>query len=185
MKNIKIVIGGDGAVGKTTLMQRLVGSLEEIEKVKMTAGIEIHTIIVELPSGEEVKCSCFDLGGQEQFHFLHADFFKGAEIIIFMYSVEWFHSFKDLTKWESMIHKNTPVKKIYLIANKIDSPRRLLYREEGIEFAKARNWQYHEISAMTGENVDHLRLDLEKTIKNIAREKKITIKQRYPLISTS
>ena len=44
--NFKIVIGGDGAVGKTTLSERLVGTLKKEEDRLMTCGIEFHNLKV-------------------------------------------------------------------------------------------------------------------------------------------
>jgi Ras-related protein Rab-2A len=163
-KVVKIVIGGDGAVGKSSLIQRLLGDLESKEPC-MTPGLEIRDLKI---SGDILTSAVlWDLGGQKQFRFFQGDFFKGAKIVIIVYSVEWLHSFINLDCWLSLIPKNKPPIKIYLLANKVDTDKRAITREEGLEFARGHNMAYYEISATTGDGLEAFEKDLIETIKHI------------------
>jgi GTPase SAR1 family protein len=61
--SFKIVIAGDGAVGKTIIAQRLTGSLKVEKDRLMTCGIDFHTL--EIVNGNSEKAQIWDLGGQE------------------------------------------------------------------------------------------------------------------------
>jgi len=72
-KVVKIVVAGDGAVGKTTLSQRLSGTLNLECDRRTTPGLDVHTIEVK---GEDIFGQIMDLGGQDQFRFFQDRFFK-------------------------------------------------------------------------------------------------------------
>jgi small GTP-binding protein len=162
--NCKIVIAGDGAVGKTTISQRLTGSLKADEDRLMTCGIDFHSL--QIINGSVISAQIWDLGGQEQFRVFQKPFFNNANIMIIVYSVEWFHSFINLENWIEIAQNNTPVK-IYLIGNKIDSEDRTISKEEAIEFAKMHNMDYFEISALKGTGFEDFKNDLIEAIQKI------------------
>ncbi|MBD3227018.1 MAG: GTP-binding protein [Candidatus Lokiarchaeota archaeon] len=158
----KIVIAGDGAVGKTTIAQRLAGTLKLEEDRNMTCGIEFHSL--KLTDDGRVKTMIWDLGGQEQFHFFHEDFFKDALVVIIVFSVEWYHSFLGLDKWISMIPKEKEIKK-FLVANKIDSNERAVSTEEAARLASENKMEYHELSAITGDGFKNFTEKLRKSVE--------------------
>lgn len=158
----KIVIAGDGAVGKTSTAKRLAGKLKVHEKINMTPGIDFQSVTIE--SYKPIDCQFWDLGGQEQFREIQDDFFNGATVIILMFTVDRYSSFMNLKSWLSLIPKNLTIA-YFLLANKIDSINRVVDRQHAIEFANANGMTYYEVSALTGKGFDEFKEDLFKTIE--------------------
>ena len=161
-ETFKIVIAGDGAVGKTSTAKRLAGNLKVNESLKMTPGIDFQSVKIE--SYKPIDCQLWDLGGQEQFREFQDDFFEGATIIIMMFTVDRYSSFMNLKSWLSLIPKNVDLT-YFLLANKIDSLHRVVDRKHAIEFANAHYMTYYEVSALTGQGFDEFKEDLFKTIE--------------------
>ena len=162
---VKIVLAGNGAVGKSTISNRLSRTLKQNETLPLTPGLSINKI--SIPE-EDVSGIIWDLGGQKQFRFLHDDFIKGAKIIVLVYSVEWIHSIKDVREWLEVIPKDKKPFRVYLIANKVDSEKRAISRKEGEIFALENNMIYYEISAINGEGFNQFEDDLINAIKLLA-----------------
>lgn len=172
---MKIVLAGNGAVGKSTISNRLSKTLKQNETLALTPGLSINKI--SIPE-EDVSGVIWDLGGQKQFRFLHSDFIKGAKIIVLVYSVEWIHSLKDVREWLEMIPKDKKPFRIYLIANKVDSEKRAISRKEGENFALENNMIYYEISAINGEGFGQFEDDLINTIKLIVNPEIFIIQEK-------
>lgn len=128
----KVVMGGDGAVGKTCLAYKLAGTFNNNGEIKMTPGLDIHTMGVD--AGDINILQIWDLSGQEQFRFFQDFFFKNAKIFFLIFNVEWLHSFFNLISWLSMIPKKHIIRK-FLIANKIDCENRAVTEDNARELA--------------------------------------------------
>ncbi|MFX1453238.1 MAG: Rab family GTPase, partial [Promethearchaeota archaeon] len=124
--------------------------------------IDFQSVTIE--SYNPIKCQFWDLGGQDQFREIQDDFFQGATIVIFMYTVDRYSSFMNLKSWLSLIPKNVKIS-YFLLANKIDALNRVVDRQHAIEFANANSMTYYEVSALTGEGFDEFKEDLFKTIE--------------------
>ena len=96
----KIVIGGDGGVGKTAFSKRLTGKLKEDEILEMTPGVDFHGLKIK---NNIVNLQFWDLGGQDQFRYFQRDFFGGATIVILLFAVDSFKTFKSLDHWLSLL----------------------------------------------------------------------------------
>ena len=159
----KVVVGGDGAVGKTTVGKRISGNFND-ENINMTPGVEFHNLKIQ--SYEPIDCQIWDLGGQEQFRYFQDDFFNSATIVVLVFAANMYHSFLNLKSWVSLVSKEL-LEKTYLIANKIDADNRSVPKEKGEEFANKYGMTYFEISALTGEGFDEFKEDLSKTIEYV------------------
>lgn len=155
---LKIVIAGDGATGKTTISKRLAGKFSNKDDISMTFGIDFHTLEITNYEGNAV---IWDLGGQDQFRIFQPDFFRKADIVILVFSVDWFPTFINLDSWLDMVN-DYEVDRIYLLANKIDVENRAVNTEEIEEFAKQNNLEMFEISALTGKGF----MDFEEHLLN-------------------
>ncbi len=158
----KIVIAGDGAVGKTSTAKRLAGTLDISQALSMTPGIDFQSFKIE--SYESIDCQLWDLGGQDQFREIQDDFFHGATIVIFMFTIDRYSSFMNLKSWLELIPKNVEIS-YFLLANKIDALNRVVDRQHAIEFANANKMTYYEVSALTGKGFDEFKEDLFKTLE--------------------
>ena len=160
---LKIVIGGEGGVGKTSLSKRLTGKLREEEILVMTPGIDFYHLKIK---NTILNCIISDLGGQEQFRNFQNDFFDGASIVILVFAVDTYFSYKKISSWFELLPSQMK-NNIFLVGNKIDNSDRSVSMEEAFEFAEQKGLKYYEISTKNGMGFDHFKEDLIKTIEEI------------------
>ncbi|UYP47775.1 hypothetical protein NEF87_004060 [Candidatus Lokiarchaeum ossiferum] len=176
---IKIVVGGSGAVGKTTICHLLAKKLDKFNPPKMTPGIDLHEF--KKSKNEKRIAALWDLGGQERFRFIQDSYIKGAKIVIFVYSCEWIHSLKDIKSWISMIPKNDPPAHIFLIANKIDSVKKCITKEDVLDICNQHKMEYFEMSARSGEGVSEFEEALIRKIESLEQDSHFFIKKQENL----
>lgn len=117
-KVVKLVIGGDGGVGKTTLIHRYIDG--EYLEGKITIGSDFR--VKELMNGHELRIllQIWDLGGQERFRFITPDYCRGADFGFLCFAMDDKNSFKNLDEWYNIFVSNAPQIKILLIGTKCD-----------------------------------------------------------------
>jgi len=165
----KVVIGGEGGVGKTTLSKRLTGKLKADEILEMTPGVDFHSLKIK---NNIISLQLWDLGGQEQFRYFQKDFFEGATVLILIYAVDMYSTFKSLDVWLKLVPEKT-YHSAFLIGNKIDCENRSVKMEEALEYTENKGFKgYYETSAVNGVGIDEFELDLVNTIEEMFIERK-------------
>ena len=164
----KVVFGGDGGVGKTTLIQRyLTGEFIDTTKLTIGVGFHIHQMSYQ---GTEISLSVWDCGGQEQFKQMGIfdNYFRGALVAVLMFDLTRALSVKGLETWFSFVDKNSNTS-IILVAGKSDLPRDPLLSDDVIQetIKQYNSIRYVETSSANGLGVDLVfneiaRLSLEK-----------------------
>ncbi len=164
----KVVFGGDGGVGKTTLIQRyLTGEFIDTTKLTIGVGFHIHQMSYQ---ERDISLSVWDCGGQEQFKQMGIfdNYFRGALVAILMFDLTRALSIKGLETWFSFVDKNSPTS-IILLGGKSDLPRDSLIDDYVIEetIKQYNAVRYIETSASNGLGVDLVfneiaRLSLDK-----------------------
>ncbi|KAM3145452.1 hypothetical protein pb186bvf_002496 [Paramecium bursaria] len=140
----KLVIVGDGAVGKTTFVKRhLTGEFEK--KYIATQGVEVSQVIFYTTHGA-IRLVIWDTAGQEKLGGLREGYYIGANCAIIMFDVTSRISYKNVPKWYkdlTRICENIP---IVLVGNKVDSKDRKVKARQ-ITFHRKTNLQYYDVSA--------------------------------------
>ncbi|MFX0105155.1 MAG: Rab family GTPase [Candidatus Hodarchaeota archaeon] len=152
----KVVILGDAAVGKTSLISQFVeGSFEE--DYKPTLGANIVRKDVNLDKAR-VRLIMWDLAGQEKYQVVRSMYFQGCEGALLVYDVTRYNTFESInSKWLRDFKKYVKKKGVYvLIGNKIDlKDQRTITAERGRELAtKIKASHFIETSAKLGENIE-------------------------------
>jgi small GTP-binding protein len=152
----KLILGGDGAVGKTSMVHRYVEN-EFATDYKSTIGTSImkkECTFKELES--TVRFIIWDLAGQAQFKRVRQSYLANSEAGILVYDVTDRSSFESIDKnWYREIKKASPNIVLILVGNKIDlESKRVVSRDEGEALAQNLTLTYVETSAKTGENID-------------------------------
>ena len=152
----KLILGGDGAVGKTSMVHRYVED-EFAADYKSTIGTSImkkECTFKELES--VVRFVIWDLAGQAQFKRVRQSYLSNAEAAILVYDVTNRSSFENIDKnWYVEVKKASPNIALILVGNKIDlESEREVTHEEGEELAQKLALTYIETSAKTGENIN-------------------------------
>jgi len=147
---VKIVVAGDGNVGKTSLIRRYTQGKFDISRVA-TIGVDFHTHTVDLPD-QQVRLSIWDMAGQERFKVMRPGFYRGSRAAALVYDVSAPESLEHLLIWREEIIKVIPQQKFIVVGNKID-----LARDQKADnarlFAKLINSPFLQTSALTGEGV--------------------------------
>lgn len=153
LPTLKVVIAGDGNVGKTSLIRRWCEGKFSASRV-MTIGVDFQTKVVELPGGA-VKLSIWDVAGQARFQPMRPGFYRGSRAVALVFDVTDDASFGNLPRWRDEIRQSVAQAKFLVVGNKIDLTRRVL-AQAGQRFAEAIGAPYVETSAATSAGVPQL-----------------------------
>jgi len=108
--NSKIILVGDGGVGKTVLVSRLIG--QDFDK-KYIATIGVWKATYK-------NLNILDCAGQEKFSGLGDGYYIGADYAIVMFDISNRTSFRNIPRWINKIRHVVPNIKIILVGNKSD-----------------------------------------------------------------
>lgn len=152
----KIVIIGDAAVGKTSLINQFVESSFN-EDYKPTLGANIVRKDVNLDN-IKVRLIMWDLAGQEKYRVVRSMYFQGCEGALLVYDVTRYHTLDSINnKWLKDYKKHVKKKGAFiLIGNKTDLKDQVAVpTERGKELAtKIKASDFIETSAKLGENIE-------------------------------
>ncbi|MHA2197330.1 MAG: Rab family GTPase, partial [Promethearchaeota archaeon] len=120
----KIIVIGDPAVGKTSLLRNFVAEGFEYEYIP-TVGVNItkEKVTVKNDMGKDTNVSLmvWDIAGQPQFYMLHRPYFNGADGILLVYDTTRSSSFSNINNWwQTCIKYGLSGIPRVLIGNKID-----------------------------------------------------------------
>lgn len=120
---LKVIVLGDVAVGKTSLINRYVHKKFN-QQYKATIGADFVTRELQV-DGKLVTLQIWDTAGQERFHSLGPAFFRGADCCVLVYDVNVQKSFEALQNWREEFIKQTDIPDptkfpFVVIGNKID-----------------------------------------------------------------
>lgn len=159
----KLVLVGDGGVGKTTLVKRhLTGEFEK--KYIPTLGVEVHPLKFTTNCG--VICfNVWDTAGQEKMGGLRDGYYIQGDCAIIMFDVTSRITYKNVPEWYKDIVRVCENIPIVLLGNKVDVKDRQV-KARAIQFHRKRNLQYYDLSARTNYNFEKPFLWLAKRLCN-------------------
>ena len=147
---LKVVLGGDAQVGKTSLIQRYcTGRFDPLRS--MTIGVDFHIYNLQVDQ-TLTRMVVWDMGGQERFAFARRAFYRGTQAVALVFDASNRNSFYNLTRWWREAHEYLRDVPMLLLANKIDLPRQVTMTEMS-QVAQAWNMQTYESSCATGQGV--------------------------------
>ncbi len=150
----KLLLIGDGAVGKTALAKRYLTGLFTVS-TKITIGADFYSHNIEI-GGNSVTLQIWDFGGEEQFRIFLPAYCKGARGAIFLFDVTNPSTLYDYDAWLSLVRIRAPNVPVLAVGTKIDLiDERKVSPEQGEEYTRTRGAQdYLEVSSKTGSNVN-------------------------------
>jgi len=164
----KVVLIGDGGVGKTALRRKFMGEGFDTAYI-MTIGADFAVMNIDLPDGTQVKFQIWDLAGQPHFKAVRETFYRGTSGALLVYDVMRRNTFKNTVFWMEELIKNVGKVPVVLVGNKIDlrpqadappdPSRDWVSNEEGQILKRYLEEKFDipivfiETSAKTGENV--------------------------------
>merc|ERR1712210_264834 len=151
MPTFKLVLVGDGGVGKTTFVKRhLTGEFEK--KYIPTLGVEVHPLKFTTNCGP-LTFNVWDTAGQEKFGGLRDGYYIQGQSALIMFDVTSRITYKNVPNWHrdlTRVCENIP---IVLTGNKVDIQARKV-KAKSIVFHRKKNLQYYDISAKSNYNFE-------------------------------
>jgi GTP-binding nuclear protein Ran len=148
----KLVLVGDGGVGKTTFVKRH-KSGEFEKKYVATCGVEVHPLTFFTNYGPIIY-NVWDTAGQEKFGGLRDGYYVGGKAAIIMFDVTSRITYKSVNTWHrdlTRVCENIP---IVLCGNKVDVKDRKVKPKHIVFHRKKPNIQYYDISAKSNYNFE-------------------------------
>lgn len=159
---LKIVILGEGRVGKTSLLRRYVKrSFDDGEVSTQHAAYLERTLTI---NGQQVQLSLWDTAGQERFHSLAPMYYRDAMGALLVYDVTDIESFTRVAKWVEELQTQGKECALAVVGNKAD-----LRQQAKVPEADAQAYA-HSIGASHGLTSAKMGLGVEEAFQRLAEE---------------
>ncbi|MFX1278665.1 MAG: Rab family GTPase [Promethearchaeota archaeon] len=149
----KVCIVGDGGIGKSTMVQRLLTGLFISQKI--TIGTDLATWDTHINNFEIARLQIWDFAGERRFRIFLPNYARGAVGCLLCYDITRRTSFDNLTEWYDIVYQNAVNPIFILVGEKLDlaDMRRTVEVEEAKQFQKQyRIDRFFETSSKSGEN---------------------------------
>ena len=144
INTFKLVLIGDGGVGKTTFVKRHITG--EFQKPYIpTQGADVNEITFSTNYGK-ICFAIWDTAGQEKLGGLRECYYMNANCAIIMFDLTSRITYKNVQKWHSDLIKVAGNIPIALVGNKADVKDRKVKAHQ-ITFHRRHSLQYFDISA--------------------------------------
>jgi len=172
MTSFKVVLLGEGRVGKTCLCLRYVkNSFSDAQE----STIQATYLDKRLNIGQKsIKLMIWDTAGQERFHALGPIYYRDANGALLVYDITDRESFNKVRNWVKELRKIVGKNITLVIAgNKADLERgRQVDSHEAEEYSKSVGAQHLLCSAKTGKGVEKTFLQVVKGMIEMENKKK-------------
>jgi small GTP-binding protein len=153
---VKIVLLGATMVGKTSIVNRYIHGVFDLNQVStIGAGFALKEVVAD---DVRVSLQIWDTAGQERYRTLAPVYYHNAHVAVLVYDMGSTSSFADVSTWSDELKDR--LEKIfftYIIANKSDmAEERSVSEEQGQQKAEDLKAFYFETSAKTGANIEEL-----------------------------
>eukprot|EP00227_Mantoniella_beaufortii_P013772 CAMPEP_0197581608 /NCGR_PEP_ID=MMETSP1326-20131121/5075_1 /TAXON_ID=1155430 /ORGANISM="Genus nov. species nov., Strain RCC2288" /LENGTH=175 /DNA_ID=CAMNT_0043145543 /DNA_START=284 /DNA_END=807 /DNA_ORIENTATION=- len=164
----KVVLLGEGRVGKTSLLLRYVNDIfSETQPATIQASYLTKRITVD---GSSAQLNIWDTAGQERFHALGPIYYRDADAALLVFDITDVDSFTRVKNWVKELRKMAGKDIVLVLAgNKIDMERnRQVTNEDAEAYSASVDAQLFSTSAKLNRGVEQAFLNIAKRL--IARK---------------
>ena len=115
-KTIKVIVSGDGGVGKTSFLNRLINDSFDANST-LTKGVDFFSKDVHI-NGSEYNFIMWDFAGQRQFKKLLSDFVNGSLAAFILFDLSRFTTLEGVEDWINKLDKYGEIPTIILGSKK-------------------------------------------------------------------
>ncbi|KAJ2305140.1 GTP-binding protein of the rab/ypt [Coemansia sp. RSA 2704] len=161
----KFVLLGESAVGKSSLVTRLVRNTFN-QYNESTIGAAFMTRDVELDESHTATLRIWDTAGQERYKSLAPMYYRNAEGAVVVYDITQEETFTKAKAWISELQRQNESRTVIaLVGNKTDlADKRTVSQDEGARYAGEVGALFFEASAQSGQNVAKLFEELARKV---------------------
>jgi small GTP-binding protein len=151
---LKVIIVGEPAVGKTSLVKKFVSG-QFNRDYRASIGTNIYTKIIPLADNKKITLQLWDIAGQERWINIRRSYYSGAKGIMIVGDLTRKNTFDQIEKfWVHDIMNNCSTIPIILLANKNDLSNKLEKDEISSLGKRIKAKEILFTSAKTGDNVE-------------------------------
>lgn len=168
--SIKVIVVGNGTVGKSSLTQRFAkGSFTN--EYKKTLGVDFLSTKRNIMD-KEIEFLIWDTAGQEYYDSITRRYYKGANAAIIVFAVDNSDSFNSVEKWKDKVVAECGKIPMYLVMNKVDLENHLIKQSDLEKKSNQLKIPHYSISVKENKNVENLFTNLSQdVIKSISLKK--------------
>lgn len=157
-RTFKLVLVGDGGVGKTNFARKVLTNDFE-RKYIPTIGVEVHPICFHTSQGK-ICFNTWETAGQEKLGGMRDGYYINTDCVIVFGSVDSVSSFNNMERWKNDVLRVSPGAKIVFVGNKFDLPKNqhVVNEEE-----KRNHLPYYDVSVES-------QYQIEKPFLQLARD---------------
>mmetsp|Transcript_7434 Transcript_7434/g.10062 ORF Transcript_7434/g.10062 Transcript_7434/m.10062 type:complete len:210 (+) Transcript_7434:105-734(+) len=166
LPTFKVVLLGEGRVGKTSLVVRYVqNSFNETQPATIQASFLNKRITVD---GKTINLAIWDTAGQERFDALGPIYYRDADAALLVFDITDVDSFQRVKKWVRELKKMADKDLVVVVAgNKVDREReRQVGAEEAEAYAASIQAPLLHTSAKINKGVDQAFLHIARQINS-------------------
>ena len=156
--NVKVVVVGGLATGKTCIINRFVYN-KFIENSEIRKGEIYYSKCINTNNNKTFKFGIWDTHGSERFRSILRIFMINSVMAIFVYSPFCRDSFTELNDYVQRVRSVSPDKCLYIIAENfkdVTVRERRVSTEEGEAYAQSIGAKFFSVSAKTGEGINEM-----------------------------
>lgn len=153
----KLIVVGQGSVGKTSLVKALTSGGPFDRAEEKTDGIEITTLLLQSNENDEnIRLNVWNFGGQEIMHATHQFFLTKRSLYLLVLDSRLTQEENRTEYWLTLIEAFSESAPVFIIGNKIDQ-HPLDINRAGLREKFPNIVAIFETSALSGEGIDELR----------------------------
>ena len=161
LNEAKLILVGDGTVGKTCLVNRLLHDKFEIQC--KTEGIDRHQWKLPI-NGHNIRLNVWDFGGQEVLHATHQFFLTKRSVYILVLDARRGEQESRLEYWLKLIQSFGSDSPILIAINKSDEEHRLTLNQRFLKDKYSSIKEFYSVSCVTGKGIAELILGIKETV---------------------
>jgi GTP-binding nuclear protein Ran len=147
----KLILVGDGGVGKETLLQRLLKGKFETKYIA-SIGVDKHPLTFQTNRGP-ITFNVWHTNGQEKFGSLRDEYYRDGHCCIIMFDVTSRITYRHVPTWYEDVTRVCGNIPIVLVASKVDIDDRKVKAKQ-INFHLKKNLPYYELSLNSNLNLE-------------------------------
>jgi internalin A len=165
LNEAKLLIVGEGAVGKTSLVKRLVHNTYSVSEGK-TEGIAVTRWPIMI-DGTEIALNVWDFGGQEIMHATHQFFLTKRSAYVLVIDARQGEEQNRIEYWLKLIQSFSNNSPVVIVGNKSDESA-LDVDRRGLQSKYANIVGIISVSCLTGNGIDEIKAILAQVIGRLS-----------------